>query len=244
MAHDRSFTVDDSENVTDRRDDGHSFSAVSAGETAGRPAGRVLNRLLDERAGASTGPDPPSLRPRIEGDGPLTVVVVRDPRPLSETESGVHAIHTVGRTSHFVSPSPYAQVLEDLEPHLLGPDTSSADRLMHDAARQGVLREAGVHSVIIAPLPIRGRLLGPAGHRHRTRAPCDPAYRRHSHGAPHARSGTDHRGVRRSHHITAPAPRAGPGRGRAGSSDRRPSRRSVGNPLHARRRSHLGRGGA
>ncbi|WP_081238340.1 hypothetical protein [Streptomyces viridosporus] len=60
MAHDCSFTVDDSGNITDRRDDGHGFSTVSAGETVGRPAEvNVEERLAALRRAAAHADDGP-----------------------------------------------------------------------------------------------------------------------------------------------------------------------------------------
>ncbi|MFH8735709.1 SpoIIE family protein phosphatase [Streptomyces sp. NPDC017964] len=81
-------------------------------------------------------------------------------RAAFESTGDTHALYPVGETSQFVSPSPYMQVLIDLTPRLLDPKISASDWLMHDAARAGALRDAGIHSMIIVPLSFHGRVLG------------------------------------------------------------------------------------
>ncbi len=81
-------------------------------------------------------------------------------RAAFEAPGELQPVYAVGEMSYFVSPTPYTQVMADLTPRLLDPHTSPSDWLMHDAARAGALRDAGIHSMIVLPLSSRGRLLG------------------------------------------------------------------------------------
>ncbi|WP_330177476.1 SpoIIE family protein phosphatase [Streptomyces sp. NBC_01498] len=99
------------------------------------------------------------------GEAPLppvgTDVVLR--RAAFEAPGGLRATHAVGEMSYYASATPYSQVFTDLTPRLLDPTTSPSDWLMHDAARAGALRDAGIHSMIVAPLSSHGRVLGLVG---------------------------------------------------------------------------------
>ncbi|MFJ2956096.1 SpoIIE family protein phosphatase [Streptomyces sp. NBC_00669] len=70
------------------------------------------------------------------------------------------SLYAVGEPSRFAFPTPYSQALADTKPRLVDPRSSPSDWHMHDAARAGILRSAGVHSMILAPLVQRGRVLG------------------------------------------------------------------------------------
>ncbi|MGW4985166.1 SpoIIE family protein phosphatase [Streptomyces mirabilis] len=70
------------------------------------------------------------------------------------------SLYAVGEPSRFAYPTPYSQALADTKPRLVDPRGSPSDWHMHDAARSGLLRSAGVHSMILAPLVQQGRVLG------------------------------------------------------------------------------------
>jgi PAS domain S-box-containing protein len=70
------------------------------------------------------------------------------------------SLYAVGEPSRFAFPTPYSQALADTKPRLVDPQGSPSDWHMHDAARSGILRSAGVHSMILAPLVQQGRVLG------------------------------------------------------------------------------------
>ncbi|MHA4816141.1 ATP-binding SpoIIE family protein phosphatase [Streptomyces aculeolatus] len=69
-------------------------------------------------------------------------------------------LYEVGEPSRFEFPTPYTQVLRDLQSRLVDPHGSPSDWHMHDTARSEVLRQAGVHSMLVTPLAQHGRLLG------------------------------------------------------------------------------------
>ncbi|MFE5021749.1 SpoIIE family protein phosphatase [Streptomyces sp. NPDC056656] len=104
--------------------------------------------LVDSILQGDEAPAPP-----VSTDVPLR-------RAAFEATVNLHALYPVGETSHFVFPSPYMQVLTDLAPRLMDPKSSPSDWLMHDAARAGALRDAGIQSMIIVPLSFHGRVLG------------------------------------------------------------------------------------
>ncbi|WP_328541252.1 SpoIIE family protein phosphatase [Streptomyces sp. NBC_00371] len=110
------------------------------------------------------GAEPPA--PPVSTDLPLR-------RAAFEATGIMHALYPVGETSHFVSPSPYMQVLTDLAPRLMDPKSSPSEWLMHDAARAGALRDAGIHSMIIVPLSFHGRVLGLVSFYRGPRNPVD-----------------------------------------------------------------------
>ncbi|WBB61765.1 SpoIIE family protein phosphatase [Streptomyces sp. WMMC500] len=70
------------------------------------------------------------------------------------------SLYEVGEQSHFEFPTPYTQVLRDLQSRLVDPHESPSDWHMHDAARAEGLRRASVHSLLITPLTQYGRVLG------------------------------------------------------------------------------------
>ncbi|WP_333768654.1 SpoIIE family protein phosphatase [Streptomyces sp. IBSBF 2435] len=117
--------------------------------------------LVDSVLQGETPPEPP-----VGADVPLR-------RAAFETRGVLRGIYPVGETSHFVFPTPYTDVLGDVAPRLLDPRSAPADWLMHDAARAGALRAAGIHSMIIVPLSAQGRVLGLAGFYRGPRHPLD-----------------------------------------------------------------------
>lgn len=97
------------------------------------------------------GDDPPA--PPVDPDVPLR-------RAAFEGVERMESVYAVGEPSRFIFPTPYTQVLTDLAPRLVDPHATPSDWLMHDGARAGSLRRAGVHSMIITPLAVHGRVLG------------------------------------------------------------------------------------
>lgn len=81
-------------------------------------------------------------------------------RAAVEAVTEFSSLYEVGEPSHFVFPTPYTQALSDLEPRLVDPQTGPTDWQLHDSARSGILRQAGVHSMILAPIVEHGRALG------------------------------------------------------------------------------------
>ncbi|MFF1836695.1 PP2C family protein-serine/threonine phosphatase [Streptomyces sp. NPDC058231] len=70
---------------------------------------------------------------------------------------------TPGRGARHAStafPSPYTQVLSDLDTRLIDPIAAPAAWLTHDIERASALARAGAHSVIITPLAVHGMALG------------------------------------------------------------------------------------
>jgi len=84
-------------------------------------------------------------------------------RAAFETVTEFTSLYEVGEPSRFVFPTPCTQALSDLRTRLVDPRGSPSDWHMNDAARAGILRQAGVHSMILAPLVQHGRILGLLG---------------------------------------------------------------------------------
>ena len=95
-------------------------------------------------------------------EAPLPPVRTSTPlrRAAFETVTQFTSLYEVGEPSRFVFPTPYTQALSDLRPRLIDPQGSPADWHMNDSARSGILREAGVHSMILVPLVQQGHVLG------------------------------------------------------------------------------------
>lgn len=96
------------------------------------------------------------------GEAPAPPVGIDVPlrRAAFATTVDLQAVYSVGQTSHFVTPSPYTQALSDLAPRLVDPRNSPSEWLMHDAARAGALKRAGIHCLMIVPLTLQERVLG------------------------------------------------------------------------------------
>ncbi|MEV6533155.1 SpoIIE family protein phosphatase [Streptomyces sp. NPDC051639] len=104
--------------------------------------------LLDSVLHGDEPPEPP-----VDADVPLR-------RAAFEGLAQMRSVYAVGEPSRFVFPTPYTQVLADLAPRLVDPHATPSDWLMHDGARAGALQRAGIHSLIITPLAVHGRVLG------------------------------------------------------------------------------------
>ncbi|MYS22143.1 SpoIIE family protein phosphatase [Streptomyces sp. SID4948] len=81
--------------------------------------------------------------------------------------------HPVGDVRGLPAPTPYSQSLTDLRPRLVALN-SETPWLDADPARAEAIRAAGAHSLIVAPLSLRGVVLGLLSlYRTRTAAPFD-----------------------------------------------------------------------
>ncbi|MFC8263958.1 SpoIIE family protein phosphatase [Streptomyces sp. NPDC057291] len=81
MAHDSSFTLNDSGDVSDWRDDTNKFPALSVRDAVGKPAGRVLNTLLDQLASETGPPAAAVMQFAASRDGSKTVIAIRGTAP-------------------------------------------------------------------------------------------------------------------------------------------------------------------
>ncbi|MCF3960095.1 SpoIIE family protein phosphatase [Streptomyces fuscigenes] len=95
--------------------------------------------------------DEPPLGPLL-GDEPMR-------RTAFTSSTGLTQVHMLGETGRFPYPTPYTQSLNDLEPRLITLDETTS-WLAADPERGRALREAGVHGMIVAPLVVRGAVLG------------------------------------------------------------------------------------
>ncbi|MFD6994329.1 SpoIIE family protein phosphatase [Streptomyces sp. NPDC059943] len=93
----------------------------------------------------------PPLGP-LFGDEPIQ-------RAAFKSATGLTQVYAVGDTSKFPYPTPYTQSLNDLEPRLITLDETTS-WLAADPERGRALREAGVHGMIVAPVVLRGTVLG------------------------------------------------------------------------------------
>ncbi|MFE3655828.1 SpoIIE family protein phosphatase [Streptomyces sp. NPDC059165] len=80
-------------------------------------------------------------------------------RTAFKTGTGQPQAYPVGGTSRFPFPTPYTQSLGDLEPRLLSVDETTP-WLAADPGRAQLMRIGGVHCMIVAPLVLRGAVLG------------------------------------------------------------------------------------
>lgn len=80
MAHESSFTLDDSGNVSSWRDPTGRYPALSA-DPVGQPAGRLLSELLDHLAARGDAPAPAALLLSVGRHGTETVVDIRGTAP-------------------------------------------------------------------------------------------------------------------------------------------------------------------
>ncbi|MET8413109.1 SpoIIE family protein phosphatase [Streptomyces sp. NPDC005195] len=109
--------------------------------------------VLDVLDTVIRGNEPP-LGP-LFGDEPMQ-------RTAFRSATGRPGAFVAGGTSRFPYPTPYTQSLSDLEPRLVTLDETTS-WLAADPERGRVLREAGVHCMIVTPIALRGAVLGIAG---------------------------------------------------------------------------------
>jgi len=109
-------------------------------------------------------------------DPPLGPLFGNEPmrRTAFKSGRGDPTVYPVGALSRFPFPTPYTQSLNDLEPRLVLLDETTA-WLAADPERGRAIRTAGAHCLIVAPLVLRGAVLGIAGFYRSTRPePFDP----------------------------------------------------------------------
>lgn len=109
----------------------------------------------------------------VGGEEPPPVPVPRDV-PLRRTAfRGRISAYPVGDVRPLPCGTPYSGVLTDLRPRLIPIDEDSS-WLAADPARADSIRQSGAHSLITAPLVLRGHALGVVSfYRHRQEAPFE-----------------------------------------------------------------------
>ncbi|MGW1707809.1 SpoIIE family protein phosphatase [Streptomyces sp. NPDC002206] len=109
----------------------------------------------------------------IRGDEPPPVPVHRDV-PLRRTAfQGPIAGQPVGVVRPLPTGTPFSDVLSDLRPRLVSIEEDSS-WLAADPARAEVIRRSGSHSLIVAPLALRGHALGVVSfYRHQQEDPFE-----------------------------------------------------------------------
>ncbi len=114
-----------------------------------RFADAVAVDLLDS---VVRGADPPTGP--VEPDAPVRRAAFRSRHP----ELGAFP---VGSVSGYRFPTPFTQSLIDLQPRLVRDlETEGRDWLANDPDRAARLRSVGTHSLVVAPLVVRGAVLG------------------------------------------------------------------------------------
>ncbi|MEU2621443.1 SpoIIE family protein phosphatase [Streptomyces sp. NPDC007157] len=109
----------------------------------------------------------------VRGEDPPPVPVHQDV-PLRRTAfRGRISAYPVGDVRPLPSGTPYSRVLSDLRPRLVPIDADSA-WLAADPARAESIRRSDVHSLIVAPLALRGHALGAVSfYRHQQEDPFE-----------------------------------------------------------------------
>ncbi|WP_329452749.1 SpoIIE family protein phosphatase [Streptomyces sp. NBC_01724] len=109
----------------------------------------------------------------IRGNEPPPVPVHRD-TPLRRTAfQGRIAGHPVEVVRPLPDGTPFSDVLSDLRPRLVSIEEDSS-WLAADPARAEVIRQSGAHSLIVAPLALRGHALGVVSfYRHQQQDPFE-----------------------------------------------------------------------
>jgi PAS domain S-box-containing protein len=95
----------------------------------------------------------------VRGEEPPLVPVARDIPVRRAAFVGKVSAHPVGEVGRLPYATPFSRVLADLRPRLVPVDQDSV-WLAADPARAQAIRESDVHSLIAAPLALRGQALG------------------------------------------------------------------------------------
>ncbi|WUD72821.1 SpoIIE family protein phosphatase [Streptomyces sp. NBC_00510] len=95
----------------------------------------------------------------VRGEVPPLVPVDRDVPLRRAAYRGKISAYPVGDVRHLPYGTPFARVLADLQPRLIPVDEDSM-WLAADPARADAIRRQNVHSLIVAPLAVRGEALG------------------------------------------------------------------------------------
>ncbi|MER5603621.1 SpoIIE family protein phosphatase [Streptomyces sp. NPDC002265] len=95
----------------------------------------------------------------VRGEDPPLVPVSADTPLRRAAFHGLIAGHPVGVVGPLSADTPFSDILSDPRPHLVMIDEGSS-WLAADPARADVIRRSGAHSLIVAPLVLRGHALG------------------------------------------------------------------------------------
>ncbi|WP_327292921.1 SpoIIE family protein phosphatase [Streptomyces sp. NBC_01198] len=95
----------------------------------------------------------------VRGEEPPLVPVARDIPVRRAAFIGKVSAHPVGEVGRLPYATPFSRVLADLRPRLVPVDADSV-WLAADQARAQAISDSEVHSLIVAPLAVRGQALG------------------------------------------------------------------------------------
>jgi PAS domain S-box-containing protein len=109
----------------------------------------------------------------VRGEEPPLAPVHRDV-PLRRTAfQGPVSAHPVGDVHPLPTGTPFSSVLSDLRPRLISIEEDNS-WLAADPARADAIRRSGAHSLIVAPLALRGQVLGVVSfYRHQQEDPFE-----------------------------------------------------------------------
>ncbi|WP_329157056.1 SpoIIE family protein phosphatase [Streptomyces sp. NBC_01717] len=136
--------------------------------------GSVCQELVEAVVPAFAGiADVEVIEDVIRGDEPPPVPVDRDVPLRRAAFEGRIAGHPVGVVRRLPVGTPFSDVLSDLRPRLVSIDEDSSWPAA-DPARAEVIRRSGAHSLIVAPLALRGHALGVVSfYRHQQQDPFE-----------------------------------------------------------------------
>ncbi|MFE0347505.1 SpoIIE family protein phosphatase [Streptomyces griseoluteus] len=109
----------------------------------------------------------------IRGEEPPLAPVDHDVPLRRAAFKGIESAHTVGDVRRLPEGTPFSRVLNDLRPRLVSV-TKDSPWLSADSARARAISRSDVHSLIVAPLTVRGQALGVVSfYRRRDEEPFD-----------------------------------------------------------------------
>ncbi|MFD7479093.1 SpoIIE family protein phosphatase [Streptomyces sp. NPDC059837] len=109
----------------------------------------------------------------IRGEEPPLAPVDRDVPLRRAAFKGLVSAHAVGDVRPLPEGTPFSRVLNDLRPRLVTV-TKDSPWLSADPARASAITQSDAHSLIVAPLTVRGQALGVVSfYRHRDEEPFD-----------------------------------------------------------------------
>lgn len=109
----------------------------------------------------------------IRGEEPPLAPVDHEVPLRRAAFKGVLSAHRVGGVRRLPDGTPFSRVLHDLRPRLV-PVTADSAWLWADPARANAIAVSDAHSLIVAPLAVRGQALGVVSfYRHRDEEPFD-----------------------------------------------------------------------
>lgn len=111
----------------------------------------------------------------VRGEAPPLIPVDHDVPLRRAAFRGRVSAYPVGDVRHLPYGTPFARVLTDLRPRLVSVEEDSL-WLAADPVRAKVIKQSGAHSLIVAPLALRGEALGVASfYRHADEEPFEEA---------------------------------------------------------------------